>query len=198
MLAQLVISMMDSASATPDGDMWKGRAIAFVEALMKLLAPMRDAGHILLDANTVRNYFHLPKLEAIVLDKLFVRDGQESINLENYPTAILEPLTNYVLTLPGFSPEKKGKQVSQVLEQHGFITMQLARVFTTLADTYGHIMRTKLPEVDLNDVVLNRRILCVLLPALEKAPEELSNLGKVIISTLKAMMASGLGDAGRR
>lgn len=98
------------------------------------------------------------------------------------------------MNLPGYNKEKKGKQVSQVLEQHGFITMQLTRAFTSLADTYGHIMRTKLAEVDLNDVVLNRRILCVLLPALEKAPDELANLGKVIIATLKAMMASGLGD----
>ncbi len=194
MLAQLVVSLMDGSSSSSDGDMWKGRAIGFVEALMKVLVPMRDAGHILLDANVIRNYFHLPRLEAIVLDKVFIRDGQESISLENMPETIIEPLKNYVLTLPGFNPEKKGKQVSQVLEQHGFITMQLVRVFTSLADTYGHILRTNLAEVDLSDVVLNRRILCVLLPALEKSPDELSQLGKVIIATLKAMMAAGLGD----
>ncbi len=194
MLAQLVVSLMDSSSSSSDGDMWKGRAIGFVEALMKVLVPMRDAGHILLDANVIRNYFHLPRLEAIVLDKVFIRDGQESVSLENMPETMLEPLKNYVLTLPGFNPEKKGKQVSQVLEQHGFITMQLVRVFTSLADTYGHILRTNLAEVDLSDVVLNRRILCVLLPALEKSPDELSQLGKVIIATLKAMMAAGLGD----
>ena len=97
--------------------------------------------------------------------------------------------------MPGYNKEKKGKQVSQVLEQHGFITMQLTRVFTSLADTYGHIIRTNLAEVDFKDVVLNRRILVVLLPALEKSPDELSNLGKVIIASLKAMMAAGLGDA---
>lgn len=195
MLSQLVISLMDSSSASPDGDMWKGRAIGFVEAIMKVLVAMRDAGHILLDANAVRNYFLLPKIEAMVIDKLFIRDGQESINLENLPPTIMEPITNYVFNLPGYNKEKKGKQVSQVLEQHGFITMQLTRAFTSLADTYGHIMRTRLAEVDLTDVVLNRRILCVLLPALEKSPDELSNLGKVIIATLKAMMAAGLGDS---
>ena len=194
MLSQLVISMMEKAAASPDGDMWKGRAISFVEALMKVLVAMRDAGHVLLDANMIRNYFHLPKLEAMVVDQLFIRDGEEAINLENFPSTVIEPIHNYVLNLPGYNKEKKGKQVSQVLEQHGFITMQLTRVFTSLADTYGHIMRTNLAEVDLRDVVLNRRILCVLLPALEKSPDELSNLGKVIISTLKAMMASGLGE----
>lgn len=183
MLTQLIVSMMDKSSASPDGDMWKGRAITFVEALMKLLVAMRDAGNVLLDANTIRNYFHLPKLEAIVVDKLFTREGQEAINLENYPSLVTEPINNYVLNLPGYNKEKKGKQVSQVLEQHGFITMQLTRAFTSLADTYGHIMRTNLAEVDFHDVVLNRRILCVLLPALEKSPDELSNLGKIIVST---------------
>ncbi|HLD84754.1 MAG TPA: TraM recognition domain-containing protein, partial [Coxiellaceae bacterium] len=195
MLSNLVVSLMGEAAASPDGDMWKNRAIGFVEALMKVLVAMRDSGNLLLDANSVRNYFHLPKLEAIVLDKVFPRDGLESVNLKNFPPIIFEALENYILTLPGFKKENKGKQVSQVFEQHGYITMQLVRVFTSLADTYGHILRVRLPEVDLSDVVLNRRILCVLLPALEKSPDELSNLGKIIIATLKAMMAAGLGDS---
>ncbi|MDP1573965.1 MAG: TraM recognition domain-containing protein [Coxiellaceae bacterium] len=196
MLSNLIVSLMGNAKgASSDADMWKGRAIGFVESLMKVLVAMRDAGYILLDANTIRNYFHLPKIETIVLDKLFPRDGMESISLENFPSVILEPLNNYVYTLPGFKKESKGKQVSQVFEQHGYIIMQLVRIFTSLADTYGHILRIRLPEVDLSDVVLNRRILCVLLPALEKSPEELSNLGKIIIATLKGMMASGLGDS---
>lgn len=196
MIAQLVVSLMDSGSGGSDGDMWKGRAIAFVEALMKILVYMRDAGYILLDANTIRNYFTLDRLEAMVLDKIFVRDGGlDSISLENVPPLIMEPINNYVINLPGYNKEKKGKQVSQVLEQHGFITMQLTRVFTSLADTYGHILRTRLAEVDFSDVVLNRRILVVLLPALEKSPDELATLGKVIIASLRAMMAAGLGDA---
>ena len=194
MLTQLVVSLMGSSQQSSDGDMWKGRAITFVEALMKLLVYMRDEGAILLDANTIRNYFDLTRLESIVIDKVFPRDDQESLNMESVPKLVTDPLRNYVFNLPGYNKEKKGKQVSQVLEQHGFITMQLVRVFSSLADTYGHIIRTNLAEVDFKDVVLNRRILVVLLPALEKSPDELSNLGKVIVSSLKAMMAAGLGE----
>lgn len=194
MLTQLVVSLMSSSSQSSDGDMWKGRAISFVEALMRLLVYMRDQGAILLDANSIRNYFELSRLEAIVIDKVFPRDEQESISIENVPKLVSDPLRNYLINLPGYNKEKKGKQVSQVLEQHGFITMQLVRVFSSLADTYGHIIRTNLAEVDFKDVVLNRRILVVLLPALEKSPDELSNLGKVIVSSLKAMMAAGLGE----
>lgn len=195
MLSQLVVSLMDSGSQSSDGDMWKGRAIVFVEALMKVLVYMRDKGKLLLDANTIRNYFELTRLEAIAVDKMLPRDNQEPVTLADAPDLILEPILNYVINLPGYDRSKKGKQSSQVLEQHGFITMQLTRVFGSLADTYGHIIRTNLAEVDLKDVVLNRRVLVVLLPALEKSPEELSALGKVIIASLKAMMAAGLGDA---
>ncbi len=195
MLTQLVVSLMGGSSQqSGDGDMWKGRAIAFVEALMRLLVYMRDEGAILLDANSIRNYFDLGRLESIVIDKVFPRDDMESINIESIPKLVTDPLRNYLNTLPGYNKEKKGKQVSQVLEQHGFITMQLVRSFSSLADTYGHIIRTNLAEVDFKDVVLNRRILVVLLPALEKSPDELSNLGKIIVSSLKAMMASGLGE----
>lgn len=195
MLSQLVVSLMDSGGQSSDGDMWKGRAMVFVESLMKVLVYMRDKGKILLDANSIRNYFELTRLEAIAMDKMFPRDNQEPVSLADAPDLILEPIKNYVKNLPGYDPSKKGKQGSQVLEQHGFITMQLTKVFGSLADTYGHIIRVNLAEVDLKDVVLNRRILVVLLPALEKSPDELSALGKVIIASLKAMMAAGLGDA---
>jgi intracellular multiplication protein IcmO len=194
MLTQLIVNLMGDSGQGGDGDMWKGRAIAFVEALMRLLVYMRDAGNILLDADTIRNYFDLGRLEAMVIDKVFPRDDQESINIDSVPKLVTDPLRNYLNTLPGYNKEKKGKQVSQVLEQHGFITMQLVRAFSSLADTYGHILRTNLAEVDFKDVILNRRILVVLLPALEKSPDELSNLGKIIVSSLKAMMAAGLGE----
>jgi intracellular multiplication protein IcmO len=195
MVAQLVTSLMDSSSQGQGGDMWKGRAINFVESLMKILCAMRDAGHILLDANSIREYFILEKLESMVVDKKFPVNENYSVDIGSMPKEVLEPLKNYVLNLPGYNPKKKGDQAGEVREQHGFITMQLTRVFGSLADTYGHIMRTNLAEVDLKDVVLNRRILVVLLPALEKAPDELANLGKIIIASLKAMMAAGLGDS---
>ena len=194
MLTQLVVNLMGSSGSSSDGDMWKGRAIAFVEALMRLLVYMRDEGAVLLDANTIRNYFALTRLESIVIDKVFPRDDQEGVNIDSIPKVVTDPLRNYLDTLPGYNKEKKGKQVSQVLEQHGFITMQLVRSFSSLADTYGHIIRVNLAEVDFKDVVLNRRILVVLLPALEKSPDELANLGKIIVSSLKAMMAAGLGE----
>jgi intracellular multiplication protein IcmO len=193
MLSQLVVSLMSSGKGGGD-DMWTNRAINFVESLMKVLAAMRDAGHILLDANSIRGYFLLEKLEQIVIDRRFPISDTYSVSLDLFPKQILEPLNAYMDNLPGYNRQKKGNQASEVREQHGFITMQLTRVFGSLADAYGHIIRTNLAEVDFKDVVLNRRVMVVLLPALEKSPQELSNLGKIIVASLKAMMAAGLGD----
>ncbi len=107
MLSQLVVSLMDSSKGGGDGDMWKGRAIAFVEALMKVLVAMRDGGHLLLDANTIRNYFTLERLEPMVMDKVLIRDKAEPVSLENLPDVVLEPINNYLYNLPGYNKERK-------------------------------------------------------------------------------------------
>ena len=102
-----------------------------------------------------------------------------------------------MVNLPGYDRKKYGTRTGQeptTKEQHGYITMQLVRAFTSLADTYGHIVRTPLGETDFRDLVLNCRILIVMLPSLEKTPSETANLGKLIVSSLRAVMVEGLGS----
>ena len=194
MLAQLITSMMGSSSSGgSDGDMWKGRAISFVEAMMRVLVYLRDEGYLLLDASLIRKYFVLDVLENL-LDGTAIDQYDNTVKLPALPHSVTDPLYNYLATLPGYQRKNKGKQSDKTFEQHGYITMQLTRIFGSLADVYSHIMRTNLAEVDFKDVVLNRRILVVLLPALEKSPDELANLGRLIIASLKAMLAAGLGS----
>ncbi len=198
MLSNLVVSLMDSGSQPGggDGDMWKGRAISFIESLMRPLVWMRDKGYLLLEAGLIRRYFTLDVLEELLYDrKVIDQNNNVMIMPEGLPFEVRDPLENYLATLPGYQKSEKGKQSGKAYEQHGYITMQLTRIFGSLADVYGHIVRTNLAEVDFNDVVLNRRILVVLLPALEKSPDELANLGKLIIASLKSMLASGLGSS---
>ena len=200
MLSNLVVSLMDSGGGSSqgggsDGDMWKGRAISFVEALMRPLVYLRDEGHILLEAGLIRKYFTLDVLEGLLYDKKVIDQNNNTVILDKpLPFDVRDPVENYLATLPGYQKSEKGKQNAKAYEQHGYITMQLTRIFGSLADVYAHIIRTNLAEVDFKDVVLNRRILVVLLPALEKSPDELANLGKLIIASLKAMLASGLGE----
>lgn len=191
---ELNISLMDDGPS--GGDMWKGRSIAFISALSRPLSWLRDHGYLLLDPGTYVAHFELNVIEKLVYDKTVVGIGGEEIKIKDAEfDESLKPMLVYLGTLPGYTVTLKGKQGAKTLEQHGFITMQLTRTFSDLTFTYGHIFRHKLGEIDFTDVVLNRRLLIVLLPALERAPDSLKALGKLVVGNLKAMMASSLGSS---
>jgi intracellular multiplication protein IcmO len=184
MLSELVKGLM----ATGEKSTWTQQAESFVEALMKPLVYLRDNHGMLLDVNVIRQYFELNKLEDLAW-----MDGDKYPGLES--SGVLDGLHNYLLTKPAYKREKYHDQSETTNEQHGYITMQLIRTFNSLSDTYGYIMKTPLAEIDFVDVFLNRRILVVLLPALEKSPSELTNLGRIVVASIKATMAKGLGSA---
>jgi len=192
MLIELIISLMDDGGS--GGDMWKGRAIAFVAAQTRALCFLRDRGYLLLDSNTFIEYFELPVIERLVLDKTINVKGNDIKIEDPIFDTVLKPLHTYLTTLPGYKQTSKGNQEQKTLEQHGYITMQLTRLFGDMSYTYGYLFQTTLGEVDMYDVVINRRILVVLLPALERAPDSLKMLGKLIVGAIKQMMAGCLGN----
>lgn len=177
-LSELITSLLPSGGSS-DG-IWKDRASVFMGALIRALVGLRDEGHLLLDVNIIRQHFTLEKIVQLSKDTRVKESDREG-------------LINYVLNLPGYQEDKGDDQEPTVYEQNGYVVMQFQPCFGMLSDTYGHIMKTQLADVDFRDVVLNRRNLCVLLPALEKSPSNLANLGKVIISSIKGMMANALG-----
>ena len=183
MLIELVVGLMDDSSGS-GGDMWKGRAIAFVAAITRPLVYLRDTGKLNLSAESYINYLELKSLEDL-LDQA----AQDPVLNE-----VCKPLKAYVLNIPGYQIQSKGKQDQKTIEQHGYITMQLTRVFNDLSFNYGHIFNTPIGEIDFYDVVLNRRLLVVLLPALELAPDSLRMLGKLIVGNIKQLMAGCLGN----
>ena len=176
-LSELLTTLLPSGGSS-DG-IWKDRASSYISALVKALVSLRDQGKLLLDVSVIRSYFQLEK--TIELSKKTDIDPDH-----------LAGLVAYVCNLPGY---KEGSSTieSTVYEQHGFITMQFSPCFGMLSDTYSHIMRTQLADCSFEDIVLQRRALVVLLPALEKSPANLGNLGKIVISSIKGMMAGALG-----
>lgn len=184
-LSEMLSSLMDTGGGGNSG-MWEGRAISLMSALMMALVFLRDKGKLLLDVSAIRQY--------LVLDEIIKLAQNEDICKE--APHIKEALDGYLFSIPGYNKEaaKNGEpQEATALEQHGYLQMQFTKILGSLADVYGFIYKTNLGEVDFKDVVLNRRILVVLLPALEKSPVELQNLGKIIIACVKQMMGAALG-----
>ena len=112
--------------------------------------------------------------------------------------AATKALAGFFSSLPGFNVDLalKGKpQQDKANEQYNFLFMQLTKPLSTFADSFPHIFMTSFGEIDLEDVMLNRRILIVLLPALQKAKTEMQNCGKVVIALVKIMMGKASGAA---
>jgi intracellular multiplication protein IcmO len=184
MLIELIVSLLDDSGGS--GDMWKGRAISFVASLTRPLIYLRDKGFINLSPEKYIEYFELNVIEELVWE----HNGKYGDMFD----VIVAPLRAYLLSVPGYQKAKMKKQEQKTLEQHGFIVMQLTRIFNDLTFNYGHIFKTRVGDVDFFDVVINRRLLVVLLPALERAPDTLRMLGKMIVGSIKQMMASCLGN----
>ena len=210
-LTQMLVAQM--AEAGGDAATWKDKAIALLTAYVRTLVAMRDRGcnehgqPFVLDVGALRAYLPLDPLIDLYLR---ARDRVDGFAL---PAPALEALQSYLESVPGFQdPARLLEAQQQTLTpehirarayppqpdpqtylQHGYLQNQFNRMFGQLADVYGHIFRVGHGEIDLTDVVLQRRILVVMLPALEKSPDELASLGKLLIAGLKTMLAIGLG-----
>lgn len=179
-LTEMLIGLMDAGGG--DNAMWEGRAQSLVSSIMFALVYLRDFGGLLLDVDVLR--------EHLILDNI-----QKLSKRRDLPDNVRSPIIAYLRSLPGYKENAPGGQQSETaMDQHGYLQMQFTKILGSLSDSYGYIFKTNLGEVDFVDVVVNRRILVVLLPAMEKSPAELGNLGKIIVAGIKQMMATGLGD----
>lgn len=192
-LTNMVVSLMPDAGG--DNAMWKERAVALLGALMPALTWKRDNGGLLMDVGVLREYIELPEIIRLSRDP-------------DLPERILHSLSGYLNTLPGYideafdddgkekppAPDQPMYDLQVARQQHGYLSMQFTRSLQSLADEYGYIFKAQLADVDVLDVVLNRRILVGLIPSLEKSGDEAANLGKIVTSSLKGMMGATLGN----
>ena len=191
-LTQMLVSLMPEAEG--DNAMWKERAVSLISSVMPALTWKRDNQDMPLSIATIRDYVTLGSVVKLARE-------------EAIPNKITEGLQSYLETLPGFnddafddngdekpmSPDQPMIDTTTPRQQHGYLAMQFTRALQSLGDEYGYIFDTQAADVDMLDIVLNRRILVVLIPALEKSNDEIANLGKIIAATLKGMMGQTLG-----
>jgi len=180
-LVQIVVSLMDEVGG--DGAMWKGRAVAMFTGLLQALVWLRDQEGLKLDVGVVRDHLGLKAIIGLA-------SGASAPGL---PEHIRLSVSNYLTSLPGYNPERGERQPQVVLEQHGYLEMQFTKILGPFTDIYDHVFAAGLAEVDMRDAYLNRRIVVVLLPSLEKFGDEVSDLGKLVVASLKAVMSAALG-----
>ncbi len=192
-LTNMLVSLMPESGG--DNAMWKERAVSLVGAMMPVLTWKRDNQEIPMSVRTIRDYLSLNNVIKLARD-------------DTVPAEIRSGMTGYLDTLPGFigeayddegkvkppGPDTPQYNTETASQQHGYLAMQFTRSLQSLGDDYGYIFDTQAADVDMVDVVLNRRILVVLVPALEKSGDEVANLGKIVSASIKGMMGSTLGS----
>lgn len=192
-LTNMLVSLMPAAEG--DNAMWKERAVSLLGSLMPALTYMRDHHDMPLSVSSIRHAMNFPDV---------IRLSRN----EALPPKLRESIKGYLDTLPGYvdeafddngqdkplGPDTPQTDTQVPKQQHGYLTMQFTRSLQSLGDDYGYIFDVANADVDMVDVVLNRRILVVLIPALEKSSDETANLGKIVAATLKGMMGSTLGS----
>ncbi len=195
--ASYLVNMLVDLMPDSEGDnaMWKERAVSLVSAMMPVLTWKRDNQDIPMSVRTIRDHLSLGNVVKLARDDIV-------------PEELRAGMAGYLDTLPGFAheayddngqikaPDGGGPppDTTTANQQHGYLAMQFTRSLQSLGDDYGYIFDTQAADVDMVDIVLNRRILIVLIPALEKSSDEIANLGKIVASTMKGMMGSALGS----
>lgn len=202
--ADSLVQIMSSLIPSPEGDnaVFGERALTMMTAVLYGLVDLRDGGYIDLGVSTLRRYLPLEAIESLAFDK--------RLRTETAKNALMA----YMKSLPNWKPpservarNRAGAPISnpdgspqlepineEAGRQHGFSQMYFTRALSSLTDTYGHIFFGVLGEVDYGDVVRNRRVLVIMLPATEKSLSELQNLGKINLSAIRDAVSSGLGS----
>lgn len=192
-LTNMLVSLMPESGG--DNAMWAERAVSLVGAMLPVLTWKRDNQEMPLSVVTIRNYLSMNKVISLARDEMV-------------PKELRSGITGYLDTLPGFvhdayddqgnvkppGPDTPQYDTTTANQQHGYLAMQFTRSLQSLGDDYGYIFDTQAADVDMVDVVLQRRMLVVLVPALEKSGDEVANLGKIVAASIKGMMGSALGS----
>lgn len=182
-IQQILVALMP-----PGGDgsnsVFRERAIAIMSALLTVMEDLHFRYGIPISPASIRANLDLNVFKGMV-DGKYGKLGDRARNV----------MIEYLHKIPGWDDNVEvSEQSQQVNDQFGFAAMYWTRALGTLTDTYGHIYGDAYAEVDYPDVVLNRRILVLMLPAMEKAPDELGQLAKIVLAGVKGAMAIGLGS----
>lgn len=90
---------------------------------------------------------------------------------------------------PGDGPKLSREET---LNQHGYLESQMVPAIGTLTFGYREIYNDEIGEVDFRDVILNRRLLLVLLPSLERSEKGSEMLGRLSVAAIKGALAQFL------
>lgn len=177
-LTQLLVSLMPASDGA--NSIFADKAQALISGVMYALVDLRDKGLLKLSTSIIRDNLALETCVQLAMRPELDAESRASIQA--------------ALATSGWIAGREMKdQPQSFAEQFGYAQSYFGKALSSLTDTYSHIYGAEDGEVDFADCIMQRRILVVLLPSLEKAPAELASLGKISLSAIRNACAVGLG-----
>lgn len=183
-------SALLGADATGDNKMWVERAEALLRSMLKALVEKRDQGQLKISIATIQQYMSLERLSELESDTSISESARHQVG------AVLNEIAGYRDAMRVEDPQKRAQLLAdQPSKQFTFLHMQFGALFAMLVGTYGHIANVEYSDIWTPDVISNRRILLVMLPALEKAPTSLAQLGRMATSAIKSALSQSISGS---
>ena len=199
-IRELLVSQLGDGNPTDANGVFRGRAVALLGTMAPVLVWMRDHKGTTIDIDQIRQSLELRSIWTLAKRKDFlVRHAGDTeptpLPVPDIPGDLLYPLLAYLGENPGYNIDLpyNEQKTDEPFKQHGFALFYFTAAFTQLAVSLGHIFKVESGDIDMRDIVLNRRILVVNLPALENSDDSLAALGKIVVASLRGMMAQLLG-----
>lgn len=153
---------------------------ALMTALMMALVEMRDKGEIYLYPGDIVHYMNPTE---------FVKLAKRT----DFTDTTTDAIHNFLKSM-GWRPDTDdSSKWGDFDRQYSYAQNYFLDTFSTMNNVYRHIFAAQIGDINLVDVILQRRIFITLIPSLEKSKKELENIGRITLSTLRLATAVGLG-----
>lgn len=180
-------SALLGSEASGENKMWVERAEALLRSLLKGMVDLRDKGRIKISVKSLQEYMSLEKLTELENDPDIDKSARDQIS------AVLNEIPGYRDAMAIEDPQQRSMALAdQPSKQFGFLLMQFSALYAMLIGTYGHIATVQYSDIFFPDVVRSRRILLCQLPALEKSPNSMSQLGRMVLSGVKSALSQSI------
>ena len=205
-IGEMLSSQLGDQRQNDPNQVFRDRAVALVGTIAPVLVWLRDHKGIALNIETIRLAIELRWIWKLAMKRVFEVSERRDRRDDRHPGPGTCPRTSSVRSRPisancrptTLTLDWNKQKAEEPSKQHGFAQFYFTRTF----DSARGLARPHLPgraigDIDMRDVVLNRRILVVNLPALENSDATLAALGKLVVASLRGMMAQMLGASPR-
>ncbi len=195
-----------STHAGPGGeDFFRQRAVQFLGALAPVLAWLRDARAVPLDAAVVGQATGLQGAAELAFEGVFKYRDPDTGDLvevrvdgpDGAGEARLLPLRSHFTETSGYDPSEQPdrQRSSEPSRQHGYTRFFFSPALSQLTGPFGHIVKGSPSDVDMEDVLTNARILIVRVPSLEMPQQAVAPLIRLVLGSLRVTVSRMLAGS---